>query len=399
MKIALVAQNIVRNDGQGRMNFELARHCLRSGVAVRLVADRIDPALEVLGAEWVRVRPRVARPVLVKLLEFVRAADRAVAELKGEVDVVVANGYSLRRRHDVNIANFVHDSYRRHGLPMETGRGAIRSVYQRTYTALNCRWERRAFAAAGTVVAISGRVRGELLEAGVPADKIATIPYGVDAEEFRPAADAAEADRSTFGLPSGVPLALFAGDIRTARKNLGAVLTAMRDVPALHLAVVGDAGGSPYPAAAQRLGVAGRVHFLGFRRDVAAVMRACDLFVFPTRYEPFGLVILEALASGLPVVTTAVAGAAELVTPACGAVLADPEDVGVLTETLREMTRSSAALARMSAVSRSVAVESSWGQMAGQYLELFGAVAARKVEPPGAAAAAPAMRQPVGATA
>ncbi len=380
MRLALVTHNVVRNDGQGRMNFELARHCLAEGVRVRLYASRVEPELLDAGAEWVRVSPPVKRPALAEVMGFVRRADRAVRADAGELDVVVANGYSLRVPHDVNIANFVHSSYLRVGLPLETGRGVAWRAYQRAFTTLNAAWERGAFAAAGRVVAISGEVRRELLAIGVPEAKIRTIPYGVDLQEFRPpAADRSDgaAARRTLGLPEGVPLLLFAGDIRTARKNLATVLAALPSLPGVHLAVVGAVGGSPSPAEAERLGLSGRVHFLGFRRDVAAVMRACDLFVFPTRYEPFGLVILEALASGLPVVTSAVAGAAELLTPACGVALADPEDAAALAAALRRLLADPAALNRMRRAARGVAERHRWGSMAGQYLALFNSTAAR----------------------
>lgn len=379
MRVALVTHSVVRNDGQGRMNYELARHCLRSGVGVHLVADRVAPDLLELGAEWTPVHPRVDRPVLFKIVGFVRGADRVVASL-GDVDVVVGNGRSLSCQHDVNIANFVHAAYQTHGLPLETGRGPVRNAYQRVFTALNVRWEREAFSAAEVVVAISDRVRSELIAVGVPASKVRTIVYGVDTDEFRPASTPAERDRATLGLPTGPgPLAIFAGDIRTARKNLGTVLEAMWAVPALQLAVVGETAGSPFPAVAERLGLAGRVHFLGFRHDMAEVMRACDLFVFPTRYEPFGLVILEALASGLPVVTSAVAGAAELLTPQCGVAVDDPEDAAVLARAVGDLVGNPAGLAAASAEAREVAEGHGWAAMGDRYLELFERIAGSRV--------------------
>ena len=110
-------------------------------------------------------------------------------------------------------------------------------------------------------------------------------------------------------------------------------------------------------------------------------MRACDLFVFPTRYEPFGLVILEALASGLPVVTSAVAGAAELLTPACGIALADPEDAARLADAVRRLLADRPALGRMRRAARAVAERHRWGSMAGQYLQLFREFAATAARP------------------
>ena len=70
--------------------------------------------------------------------------------------------------------------------------------------------------------------------------------------------------------------------------------------------------------------------FLGFRQDVDRLYRAADIFAFPSRSESFSLVLLEAIASGLPVVTASTAGAAEILTQDCGMVFDDPDDVGGL---------------------------------------------------------------------
>lgn len=92
--------------------------------------------------------------------------------------------------------------------------------------------------------------------------------------------------------------------------------------------------------AAQRHGIAGRVRFLGQRDDVPRLLRAADLFCQPnTDAEPFGVALVEALAAGLPVVTTGLGGAAEVVTPAC-AVLVEPGNAAALAEVLRGLIAS-----------------------------------------------------------
>jgi glycosyltransferase involved in cell wall biosynthesis len=78
-----------------------------------------------------------------------------------------------------------------------------------------------------------------------------------------------------------------------------------------------------------------KVHFLDDRGDVPQLMRAADLFVFPSRYEAFPLVLLEAMASGLPIVTIATAGAADLAGAECGVVVDDPNDVSAFAVALR----------------------------------------------------------------
>ena len=203
-------------------------------------------------------------------------------------------------------------------------------AYQWLYTVLNAHWEKEAFRQAKVIVAVSEKIEKDLLEIGVPKERIRVILNGADLKEFSPGS----ADRSHLGLPEGVTLALFAGDIRSQRKNLDTVLHALVQVPELHLAVAGSTERSPYPPLATKLGLGDRVHFLGYRRDVSEIMKAVDLFVFPSRYEACTLVLLEAMATGLPVITAVTAGGAEIVTPDCGVVLADSEDTQALAEVL-----------------------------------------------------------------
>ncbi len=76
-----------------------------------------------------------------------------------------------------------------------------------------------------------------------------------------------------------------------------------------------------FPAMAERLGVADRCHFIGFLKpdDVAAAFRSTDFFIFPSRYETSGLVLLEAAATGLPVITARSVGGAGIFAPHGGA--------------------------------------------------------------------------------
>lgn len=212
--------------------------------------------------------------------------------------------------------------------------------------------------------AVSEKVAQELLDIGVPRSNIRVIVNGVDLHEFYPGT----ADRRKFGLPENVTLALFAGDIRTLRKNLDTVLHALVKVPDLHLVVVGNTEGSPFPQLATSLELNKRVHFVGFRRDIADIMRAVDLFVFPSRYEACTLVLLEALSSGLPVVTATATGGAELVTPECGVILPNSDDTDTLTQVLITLKNERQLRQQMGQAARSVAEQHSWTSMAQSYV-------------------------------
>jgi glycosyltransferase involved in cell wall biosynthesis len=100
-------------------------------------------------------------------------------------------------------------------------------------------------------------------------------------------------------------------------------------------------------------------------------MKSVDFLVFPSRYEPFGLVIIEAMASGLPVITASSTGAAHLVTPESGIVLSDSDDVEALTQALQLLTSHRSLRQQMGKAARSVAEQHSWTNMAQTYVNLF----------------------------
>jgi glycosyltransferase involved in cell wall biosynthesis len=369
MKLALITHNVIRGDGQGRVNYRLALHALARGHEVLLLADQVEPGLLERGARWLRIHPRVQKPHLLKVAEFTWRASALVRRVRGEVDIIHANGYVLDEPHHLNTSHFVHAAWLHSSVRASEVTGRLQSTYQGLYTAANARWEQRAYRRARLVAAVSEPVRADLLTTGLSPEHVVTVPNGVDLEEFHPGRE--REPRATWGLPEDRPLALFVGGIRTGRKNLDTVLAALREVPGLHLAVVGDVRGSPFPALAQRLGVADRVSFLGFRDDVARLLRASDLFVFPSRYETFALVVLEALASGVPVVTARSVGAASLVTPECGVVLPDPEDAAALARAMHTLVEDAPLRERMGHRAREVAREHGWEQMAEAYFRLY----------------------------
>lgn len=373
MRIAIVTHKVVPGEGQGRVDYEIVREALRRGHQVVLIASAI--ALELHAHPAVLWEPVPVDSWPTQLVRNQVLALRSACRLKrhrANVDIVHANGFITWASSDVAVAHFVHSAWLRSPVHTVRTRRDLYGFYQWVFTALNARLERRAYRQARAIVAVSKLVRQELIDSGLPAERIRVVWNGVDLDEFHPGS----VNRRELGLPENVPLILFVGDIRTSRKNLDTVLQAIAQMPDAHLAVVGSVSGSPYPKLAERLGVASRVHFLDFRRDMPQLMRAADVCVCPSRYEPFSLVVLEALASGVPVVTASTVGAAELVTPECGTVLPDPDNAPALATALREILESPEERACRGRIARAVAEQHSWKQMAAQYLALYEEIAA-----------------------
>jgi len=373
LDLLAISQHMTRTHGQGKINLELLCALRRRGRAVGAVASWADEdVIREAQIDWHRV------PVSPRLPtnwwrgdRFMRKAKRLLRTL-GEA--TINNGAAVIAPARINIAMFVHGAWHESRWhPRFSGHWHGR--YQGLYNRVQAKYEREAFVMAEHVVALSQVVKDELVAyCGLEAGKVSVIPPGVDAGHFRPRrADEPNQLRAACGLPDAPEpmLAVFVGEIRSSRKNLDLVLRAVREVPGLQLAVVGDTTGSVYPQMAQRLGVADRVHFLGQRADVAELMRGADAFVFPTHYEPFGIVVTEAMASGLPVIVTRQAGAACVVEHGReGYLLDDGDDLGGLLAGLAELEDP---MRRMSvgAAARRRAERLTWDAMASGYEKLL----------------------------
>jgi glycosyltransferase involved in cell wall biosynthesis len=158
-------------------------------------------------------------------------------------------------------------------------------------------------------VAVSRRVAQELGEFhNVPPERIVVIPNGINLERFRASASDRENIRREFGVPADAPLLLFVGH-EFERKGLQFVVDALGMLGSdVRLLVVGSDNPEPYKKRAAEIGVADRVTFAGARRDTPAIYSAADAFVFPTSYESFALVCMEALACGVPIFATKAGG-------------------------------------------------------------------------------------------
>jgi glycosyltransferase involved in cell wall biosynthesis len=341
VKICIITHKFKKGDGQ-----ELAKHS---------------------HVNWVSIPVDDYPTEFLRNFIFTRKSAAWLKKHRREVDLIKVNGAITTGAADVNAVHFVHSSWLKSPVHISRVRRDLYGCYQWLYTALNAQGEKRAFRQAKVVVAVSEKVAKELINIGVPREKIRVIVNGVDLNEFQPG----QASRTALGLPENVNLALFAGDIRTPRKNLDTVLQALVRVPDLHLAVVGKTEGSPFPELAANLGIEERVHFLGFRRDIAEIMRSVDLFVFPSRYEACTLVLLEAMASGLPVITATATGGAELVTPEAGIVLLDTDDIHALASALSTLNSDGLLRQQMAIAARFQAEQYSWIKMAETYMDLF----------------------------
>ena len=165
----------------------------------------------------------------------------------------------------------------------------------------------------------------------IPPSDVHVLPAAIDPGRFA-AEDRfkrREEERQRWGVGDDEPVGLFVA-MNYRLKGLAPLLYSLKHVDRsarFRIAIVGNARFESYERLAQRLGVADKVKFLGFRADPKDAYFAADFLVHPTFYDPCSLVVLEALACGLPVITTQYNGASELFTHAKeGFIVDDPHD-------------------------------------------------------------------------
>lgn len=226
---------------------------------------------------------------------------------------------------------------------------------------------RTTFNAADYALAPSRRMRQDLLARGVR--EVGLWRRGVDAEFFHPRyRSPAMRGRLSGGHPDETIL-LYVGRL-SSEKQIGLIRPALEAIPGTRLAIVGDG-----PARAQlEAAFAGTpTTFLGYLSgvDLASAFASADLFVFPSAMETFGLVLIEAMAAGLPVVSSRVGGADDLVTPGESGYVFDVGDVGGLVDGVRAILAEPGRRQAMGERARRFAETQSWPAMMDELIECY----------------------------
>ena len=187
--------------------------------------------------------------------------------------------------------------------------------------------ERQVFDPANTraIIANSNLVRAEILaHSGFPADKIHVVYNGLSSPTMP--ADRADS-RARFGLDAGELCVLFVGS-GWERKGLRTAIRAVEKMENATLLVAGRGPADAFRSA--------RAKFVGPTDDLAGLFGAGDLFVLPTYYDPFSNACLEALAAGLPVITTPANGFSEIIEPGIHGAIIPEGDAFALAEEMEK---------------------------------------------------------------
>lgn len=370
LRIALVVHDYHRYGGHARYTVELASR-FRQHHDVTVFANRFEePHQE--GVVYRHV-PAWRANALTTILSFILPASVLV---RGRFDIVHAQGLCGLRQNVVT-AHICQPGWYE-AADRYAGRARWRKrVFRAVVTGLDRLVMRRR--AAVRFIAPSSRVREDLEKHYELGDRVRIVHHGTDIEAFHPRNRAMWRDtvRAQLALQPSDCMALYVGDLQ---KAMPAAIRGLAKAPGVHLVAVSRTDPAPYAALAASEGVADRVQFVPATSEIARYYAAADFFLFPTYYDTFGMVVTEAMASGLPAITSRAAGAAELIVHRqCGWLTDEPWSPEQIAEGIRVLAADAGLRERMGSAARSAVESYTWDRTAEETLAVYREVLAEGV--------------------
>lgn len=365
LDIAVVVESLHTRGGVERRTSELVKGLRAAGHRVHIYANRWDERLG-LDAEFHHV-PMLRLSRAMKATSFAWFCGRMV------------------RGHDL-----VHTQARIPRFDLATlGVGCHRAYLaamgidprlpgrDRSFHEAVLRIEKSMFAVGNYrhIITNSAMCKGEIVACyGVPERDITVVNNGVDHADFSPLvrSELRDQSRSAFGLTEDDVAVLYVGT-GFDRKGLDTLIRALGLLgsPSARLLVVGSGDTDRLMRLAAECGVADRITWCGKSSDVSRFYAASDLFALPTRYDPFANSTMEALASGVPVITTRSNGASEILQDGRDAFVTDANDSEGLADRLRLLISDADLRARIGAAGRIAAEPYSWERTARETMDVY----------------------------
>ena len=402
MRLAVVSPFIDRRHGTERALAEVLERLARNEhCEIHLYAQRVEDlaVAQPRGASskdpgviiWHKV-PSIPGPHLLQFLAWLllnsicRAWDCWVHGLR--FDLVVSPGINCLDA-DVVIVHALFHRLQKLAIAEQLDSAKsqfLRRLHRRAYYALLAGLERLIYANPEVSLAAVSQRTATLLADYFHRQDVRVIPNGVDTAQFSPSARLAlraEARRRRAIHETVFVLLLIGNDWRV--KGLETVLRAMsslRELPILVIAAGDDSPGS-FRELAKSLGISERCHFEPSREDVLDFYAAADLYVSTSQEDSFGMPIAEAMACGLPAVTSIFAGVSSLLHDGVDSlILRDPHDAKTLATMIRALYQEAEWRSRMGQAAAKAALEWTWDRNAADVWELLQDAAEKKLSRP-----------------
>ncbi len=357
MKIALVIEKFAPWGGAERACAALARGLAGRGHEVHVFARLMEPIPGI-----------IPRPVQARGFFRRRAFAEESCRLIGLERFDIVHSFARIPRQDVlRLGGGIHREYLYRTDPDYTPLGRLwRRLQPKERIELALETASLSPGAYRKIVAVSRRVRDEAIRHySVRPEDVEVIYNGVDACAFAPDPAARRVVREELGIGRDDYTLIFCGT-GFRRKGLDFAVAAVNDVPGARLIVVGE--GRPRPHR--------RVLYLGRRSDAARLYAAADAMIHPAIYDPFPNACLEAMASGIPVIVSRVAGVSEII-DGDSIVIEDPRDVRALAEAVARL-RDPAVRRQMGEAARRKALQFTPERNVEENLRLYGLLASSR---------------------
>lgn len=382
MRVVQVVRGLGPGGGASAVAWELHRRFLATGVDARVITgmltgtSTLPEGVELVGKRAVGLE-RVSQPwrrlvLPASVAAFGLAAGARLRRLRRTGDRFLVISHGDYPGGDVLVLHSIHAA----ALKEAWDSGDRRFLLNPIHPAILLR--NRIVYRSGIhrrIVVVGARLVADLDRwHRIRGDRVVHIPNGIDVHRFHPERRAARSETLLgLGVDPGTFVVLFAGH-EFERKGLEFAIRALAALDATsHLLVVGSDDPARFRRLAAELAVGKRVHFLGRRDDMPELYGAADVFLLPSRYESFGLVCIEAMATGLPVVATRTGGVEDYLTDSRNGLLVH-RDPASIASALQRLSGDPALRARLGAEARATAMDFDWDVIAERYLELLEAL-------------------------
>jgi UDP-glucose:(heptosyl)LPS alpha-1,3-glucosyltransferase len=386
LRIAFIANDVNHQGGPAKVTAALVER-LCEDHQVSVFSHTIE-GIDLSKIKHHRV-PAIMRPKFLSYISFLSSSTiiLAVLSLFRKRDFDIIHGYICAFSTDVITFHFCEKEGLRLEkaniieVPHKSASQKLKALDHRIYRRLAAFVEGLTFGhnSPKACIVVSQAMQKEFARHyGDAAKNIIVIPNGVDTLRFHPTNRLLYRGqiRQEHGVSPSDSLLMFAGG-DWERKGVLHIMEALSLVqrPDVKLFICGSGDEKFYGQFAELKRVRDRIIFVPHSSNLWEYYAASDIFVLPTIYEPFGLVIVEAMASGLPVITSRVAGAADFITDGVdGLLLNDPGDINDLAAKI-ELLFSNAELRKtMGERARETAEKFSWDQVAQKTLEVYNTV-------------------------
>ena len=386
MRIAFIANDVNHQGGPAKVTAALVER-LCEDHQVSVFSHTIE-GIDLSKIKHHRV-PAIMRPKFLSYISFLSSSTiiLAVLSLFRKRDFDIIHGYVCAFSTDVITFHFCE----KEGLRLEKANiiemphksiwQKLKALDHRIYRRLAAFVEGRTFGhnSPKACIVVSQSLKREFVcHYGDAAESIIVIPNGVDLKMFNPANRLSYRDRARqkHGISRSDLVLMFAGG-DWERKGVLYVIEALSLLPQpdVKLLVIGNGDEKFYGQLAELKQVRERIIFVPHSSNLWEYYAASDVFVFPAIYEPFGLVISEAMASGLPVITSRVAGAADFITDGVdGLLLSDPGDINDLAAKIELLFSNAELRETMGERARETAEKLSWDRVAQKTIDVYDTV-------------------------